>query len=208
MSTPEDYVAPESVDLGEKAPEAKAPAKPAGKAKPTPAVTEAPEVSYEQGQPVIGIGKLVNAKGTAVTEIMIQRIETHMNYVAGRKGFKDKEEEVLEMAGFIETIGNSLKLPYEQFVLVTDAVLQAVQENQKAFTSGTAYRFTQGLDKRYPPDSIHNYRVYMTFLTKVAVNWKSRWKLAKLISLAFVIQDFDQKAKENITQYFRYLTNV
>lgn len=206
MSTPEDYVAPESVDLGEKAPEAKAPAKPTAKAKQTAAAPA--EVSYEQGQSVIGIGKLVNAKGTAVTEIMVQRVNTHMAYVAGKKGFKDKEEEVLEMASFIETIGNSLKLPYEQFVLVTDAVLLAVQENQKAFTDGTAYRFTQGLDKRYPADAIHNYRVYMTFLTKVAVNWKSRWKLARLISLAFVIQDFDQKAKENITQYFRYLTNV
>ena len=206
MSTPADYVAPESVDLDAKAPEGKTTVKPAGKAKPVAPV--ATEVSYEQGQDVIGIGKMVNAKGTAVTEIMVGRINAHMEFLSGKKGFKNKEEEVLEMATFIETIGNSLKLDFEQFVLVTDTLLCAIQENQKVFNSGLAYRFTTGLDKKYPAEFISNYQTYMLFLTRVSQNWKARYKLNRLISLAFVIENFDQKAKENITRYFRYLTNV
>jgi hypothetical protein len=48
----------------------------------------------------------------------------------------------------------------------------------------------------------------MSFLAMVAKNWEARYKLHSLIDLASVITDLNRKGKENVTQYFRYLTNV
>lgn len=203
-----DYTPPESEDLsGDSAKEvvAKAPAV------ITPAVKEevAPAEATFQAEPmVIGIAKMINAKGDMTTDVMVARINRHIEFLAGRKRFKDKKEEQDEQISFIETIGNSMRLDFEQFAVVTDDLLTIIRANAEVFSGGLAFRHTVGLDKKYPANTIRLYHTYISFLTMVAKNWEARYKLHTLIDLASVITDLNKKGKENVTQYFRYLTNV
>ena len=157
---------------------------------------------------VVGIGAQVNAKGDTTTDVMVARIERHVEFLAGRKRYKTKEEEREEQISFMETVGNSLRLDFEQFVVVTDDLLNIIRNNRDVFDGGLAFRHTVGLDRKYPVQTIRLYHTYMSFLSMVAKNWEARYKLHQLVDLASVIVDLNRKGKENVTQYFRYLTNV
>jgi hypothetical protein len=212
MSTPE-YTPPESEDLSGKATKettgksaAKTPAVAAPAAtKQAPAVVEA---TFQEPVMVVGIGKMLNAKGDATTDVMVARIERHMQFLSGNKRYKNKAEEQEEQISFIETVGNSLRLDFDQFVVVTDDLLNIIRQNRDVFDGGLTFRHTVGLDRKYPVQTIRLYHTYMSFLAMVAKNWESRYKLHTLIDLASVITDLNKKGKENVTQYFRYLTNV
>jgi len=205
-----EYTPPESEDLsGDEAKEVAAPAAKAPAVITQPAKAAAPaEATFEPEPMVIGIAKMVNAKGDTTTDIMVTRINRHIEFLAGRRRFKDKKEEQDEQISFIETIGNSMRLDFEQFVVVTDDLLTVIRQNADVFSSGLAFRYTVGLDKKYPAQTIRLYHTYLAFLTMVAKNWEARYKLHSLIDLASVITDLNRKGKENVTQYFRYLTNV
>jgi hypothetical protein len=211
MSKP-DYTPPESQDLsGDVAQEASA--KPVAKtpdavAKPTKEAEAPAEATFQEEPMVIGITKMINAKGDTTTDVMVSRINRHVEFLAGRKRFKDKKEEVDEQISFIETIGNSMRLDFEQFAVVTDDLLNIIRANPEIFSGGLAFRHTVGLDRKYPVQTIRVYHTYISFLAMVAKNWESRYRLGSLIDLASVITDLNRKGKENVTQYFRYLTNV
>jgi len=68
------------------------------------------EPSMIPEETTIGIGKQLNAKGTVVSDIMIERIENHILYLNGTKGFPNKKAQDEEQETFIETIGSSLKM--------------------------------------------------------------------------------------------------
>lgn len=207
----QDYTPPESENLsGDDVKEttvlvAKAPAVIAQPVKEEAAPAEA---TFQAEPMVIGIAKMINAKGDTTTDVMVARINRHIEFLAGRKRFKDKKEEQDEQISFIETIGNSFRLDFEQFAVVTDDLLTLIRANADVFSGGLAFRYTVGLDKKYPAQTIRLYHTYMSFLTMVAKNWEARYKLHSLIDLASVITDLNKKGKENVTQYFRYLTNV
>jgi hypothetical protein len=207
-----DYTPPESEDLsGEETPAVAAksavPA-PLILANTAPKETAPAEATFQAEPLVINVAKMVNAKGDATTDVMVARINRHVEFLAGRKRFKDKKEEQDEQISFIETIGNSMRLDFEQFAIVTDDLLTVVRANPEVFSGGLAFRYTVGLDKKYPAQAIRLYHTYIQFLSMVAKNWEARYKLNSLIDLASVITDLNRKGKENVTQYFRYLTNV
>lgn len=171
----------------------------------TPAIKEpnmAPEVI------VVGLSKMVNAKGTAVTDLMVARIDRHMQYLAGTVGFNSTAEAHEEQISFMETVGNSLQLDFPAYVVVTDYLLKSIRENQKVFTDGMAYRFMVGLEKRYPSEHSRTYQGYMELLSKIGFYWKERYKLAKLVDYAYTIAPMDSKAKTNVTQYFRKMSSI
>jgi hypothetical protein len=157
---------------------------------------------------VIGVNKILNAKGTVVTDIMIKRIDKHLEYLNGTVGFKDTEERDEEQVSFIETIGNSLKMDFDGYVVFTDYLLTKIRDNQKVFTDGLAFRFCAELKKGSYTEAVKNYQAYIEFLTKIAINWNVRYKLKKLVDTAYVIQPLNQKGKENVTQYFNKLASV
>lgn len=193
------YVAPEVKNLSGKAPAPAVAEKPAETAAPV----KIKEATFEKGEGVIGLSKMVNARGTVTTDIMIERIQKHMQHLSGKLGFNNKEERIHEQVTFIETVGNSLRLDFDQFVLVTDVLLNAIKEHQPVFEKGLAFRFMGGLDKNYPADYIRTYQAYISFLSTIAKNWAGRAKLANQVDIGYVTKDFPQKAKENINQYFR-----
>ena len=185
---------------------------PATKPKPTRALP-VPEPTFVEPTlatvpDVVGVNKMVNAKGTLVTASMIARIDRHMSYLVGNEGFNDVEERNREQITFIETIGNSMKMDFEGYVVVTDHLLEKIREHQQVFSDGMAFRFTVSLGKDYPADALRNYKGYIELLTKIAVNWKVRYKLKKLIDITYAINDLQPKAKVNVTQYFNKLAAV
>lgn len=157
---------------------------------------------------VIGVNKILNAKGTVVTDVMIKRIDKHLEYLKGEVGFKDAEERNQEQVSFIETIGNSLKMDFDGYVVFTDYLLTKIRDNQKVFTDGLAFRFCADLKKGSYTEAVSNYQSYIEFLTKIAINWNVRYKLKKLVDTAYVIHPLNQKGKENVTQYFNKLASV
>lgn len=214
---------PESPEYTPPAIEEVAPVSEKGSAQPkqTSAVVQAPVKAAEPApakvvaEPtlvplpaVIGLNKILNAKGTVVTDIMIKRIDKHLEYLRGDVGFKDNEERDQEQVTFIETIGNSLKMDFDGYVIFTDYLLTKIRDNQKVFTDGLAFCFCAELKKGSYTEAVKNYQGYIEFLTKIAINWNVRYKLKKLVDIAYVIQPLNQKGKENVTQYFNKLASV
>lgn len=157
---------------------------------------------------VIGVGKMLNAKGTLVTADMIARIDRHMKFLRGDEGFASTKERDDEMISFIETIGNSIKQDFEGYVVVTDYLLEQIRENQKVFTGGTAFRFLQGISKGAYRDNVVNYQSYVELLTKFAVNWNVRYKLKKLVDITYAVKTLPKQGQINLTQYFNKLSSV
>lgn len=162
---------------------------------------------FEAGSTVIGVKEMVDTKEKIATKIMIERIQHHLQFLTGKLSFPNTDAQIKEQVTFIETIGNSLKLDYDQFIVVTNELLNQIKDNKDTFTNGTPFRFMSVLDKQYSPDIIKTYQSYILFLTKLAKNWSSRYKLNKLVDIAFVTQDMDRKSKENLTRYFQSLIN-
>lgn len=199
------YVAPEVKSLGQTKPAASAQPKPAiEKVATQPAMREA---TFRVAEGTITISKMINAKGTATTDVILGRIEKHMKHLSGQLGFKNEEEKVREQLSFIETIGNTLRLDFPQYALVTDVLLNNIKANQTVFDKGLAFRFVGSLGKSYSQEHIKTYQTYMNFLAVVAKNWTTRNKLGNLVDVGYVTKEFPQKAKENVTQYFRRVTN-
>lgn len=217
MST-DQYVAPVTQELSAKVEEktpavaekAVAPtATPSPAAKPAGLQTSTPkEPSLIPVEDVISVAKMVNAKATEVTAVMVDRIDRHFKYLSGELGFADVAARHQEQVTFIETIGNSLQADFEVYVLVTDHLLTKIRENITLFNSGEAFRFVQGLDKGYPISTIRVYKLYIELLTKIAGNWKYRYKLKKLMDPATVMADLPPKGRVNLNQYFNKLASA
>lgn len=156
----------------------------------------------------IGIGKLLNAKATAVTDILIARVEQHFEYAIGSKSFADREARANEQGSFINTVLGSLELDFEKYVVFTDFLLTQLRANSADIGSGKLLRHIAGLAESYDKDKIRKYTTYMSFLTRVALNWNIRYKLNTLIDVNLFVSGFSEKGRENITTYFNQLQNV
>lgn len=205
-----DYVAPVVEVVGDApAPETATEEKPPVET-PAPgptAVTETPndEASLEPATGKVSAQDMVTANGTAVTNIMVKRLEKHLRHLRGELGFGSIKEQHEEQVTFMETVGASTTLDYDEFKLVTDALLRAIIDNKEIFKSGDALRFIHGLGGKYPQDSINRYEHYINFLTKVAVNWSSRHRLKSSTDIAIVIKDMRNAGKQNVTKYYNAL---
>lgn len=205
-----EYVAPVVEQVGETtaAPaEPEAPVEPVAPAPGPAAVTEAPndEASLEVPSAKVPASDMTTANGTAVTNIMVKRLEKHIRHLRGELGFASTKEQHEEQVTFMETIGSSTTLPYEEFKLVTDTLLRVIVDNKELFKSGDALRFINGLAGKYPQEYINRYEHYINFLTKVAVNWSSRHRLKSSTDIAIVIKDMKNAGKQNVTKYFNAL---
>lgn len=186
-----------------------APEEPA--AEPGPAVTAeatSAEASLEQVPEKVKAAEMVTGNGTAVTNIMVQRIEKHLKHLRGELGFADRAAQHAEQINFMETVGSSTGLAYPQFKLVTDTLVRAIADNKQLFRNGEAFRYTRGLaNTGYPQASINRYEAYISFLTKIAVNWTTRHRLKSSTDIGIVIQDMKRVGKENVTMYFNDITS-
>ena len=163
------------------------------------------EATFKKTLEVIGVGDFTGAGATATTDIMTKRIKRHMTFLNGSLGFKDKEDRIKEQVTFIETIGNTFRLPYEQFALVTNILVSEIHKNIEVFNTGCAFKHTKGLDKIYPAEIINLYQTYITFLSIIAGNWNRRHRLDSLVDLSYAVSKLDKAGKENVTRYFKQL---
>ena len=203
MSGKDEYVAPDVTDVS-----GKEPAEGVLSKKETPVVTKQIQPSLEEEVLVIGVGRMTNAKGNETTDLIKNRIKRHFEYLSSKLRFKDDDERDEEQSSFIETIGNTLRLPFEQYVVVTDYLLQQIRESGGLFADGTAFRFTRVMKVKIPVEHVRNYRSYMTLLSMIANNWGRRHQLNKFIDIAYPIKDLPKAGKENVTQYFNKLMKV
>ena len=65
-----------------------------------------------------------------------------------------------------------------------------------------------GLSESYEKEKIRKYTTYMSFLTRIALNWNIRYKLNTLIDVNLFVSGFSEKGRDNITVYFNHLQNV
>lgn len=197
---------PDVVDLGHGTPAIIIPA--TNLDKPVSLKLSFSEPSFEADQPVVSVAKMVNAKGNIATDAIVIRINRHMEYLSGKTGFNSEKDRHDEQVNFMETVGNSLKLDFDAYVVVTDTLMTAIRANQAVFSDGMAFRFMVGLEKRYPADGIKAYKAYIELLTKIAANWTVRYKLPKLVDVTFGIALLDRVGKTNVEKYFRKLSAV
>ena len=156
----------------------------------------------------IGIAGLLNAKATAVTDLLVSRVAQHMEFTTGGKGLPDPEARAEEQGGFINTVLGSLELDFEKYVVFTDYLLSQLRENAEAISTGKMLKHMAGLSPSYDKDKIAKYTTYISFLTRVALNWNIRYKLDKLIDVNLFASKFSPKASANLTQYFNHLQDV
>lgn len=205
------YVAPVVEQVGAAPAPTETPAEvkeePAAPAPGPTAVTETPndEANLEPAPAKVSAQNMVTANGSAVTNIMVKRLEKHIRHLRGELGFANLKEQHEEQVTFMETIGSSTTLEYDDFKLVTDTLLRVIIDNKDLFKSGDALRFINGLAGKYPQEHINRYEHYINFLTKVAVNWSSRHRLKSSTDIAIVIKDMKNVGKQNVTKYFNAL---
>lgn len=156
----------------------------------------------------IGIAKLLNAKATAVTDILTARVAQHLEYTIGEKGFGDSDARANEQGGFINTVLGSLELDFDKYVVFTDFLLTQLRANAADINTGKLLRHMGGLSETYEKAKINKYTTYMSFLTRIALNWNIRYKLNTLIDVNLFVSGFSEKGRENITVYFNNLQNV
>lgn len=161
--------------------------------------------SYEPNKDVIGVKQLTKATNTEALNVITTRIKRHMEYLNGNIGFSSPEQRIDEQVTFIETIGNTLKLPYQDYVEVTNVLINQIRNNSEVFSKGLAFRFTKDLGQKYPIKIIATYETYMTLLATIATNWTRRHALDRLVDLDYGIQNLDRKSKENVTRYFKQI---
>lgn len=205
-----DYVAPEvekvdgQEDPQESEEQPETPATPA----PGPAVKAedpATEANLTPAPAKLQKADMVNANGTAVTAIFMARLAKHIKHIRGELGFASKKEQYEEQVSWMETVGRSTGLDFEEFKLVTDALIRAIIDNKEAFRNGDHLRFNRGLAGQYPIASINRYEAYMTFLTQIATNWATRHRLKNQMDVGTVIADMKKVGKQNVTKYFNAL---
>ncbi|MNG46900.1 hypothetical protein D3C79_47640 [compost metagenome] len=163
------------------------------------------EASLDEVPNVVPGPEMVADGGSAVTNIMLRRIEKHLRHLKGEVGFASIEEQRLEQVSFIETVGESTSLDFEKFKIVTDALIRMIVDNKELFRSGEALRFLKNLQGHYSQQSVNRYTDYVTFLTKIAVNWTNRARLRQQTDIATVIADLREVGKQNVTMYFNTL---
>ena len=204
------YVAPVVEQVGEVTPAPVTPVAPETPATPAPGPVvsaEAPnnEATLEAPAAKVAKADMVTANSSAVTNIMLRRLEKHIKHLRGELGFADIKAQNEEQVTFMETIGSSTTMEYADYKLVTDALVRAIIDNKDIFRSGDHLRFMRGLGGKYPQASINRYEHYINFLTHVAVNWSSRHRLKSSTDIAIVIKDMRNAGKQNVTMYFNAL---
>lgn len=181
---------------------------------------EAPAASSEEAAgfnttpAVVESGEMVAANGSATSSVMLARIQKHMSHLCGEKGFGSNKERWEEQASFIECIGRSLGLPYDDYCLVTNELIKQIRENIKLFTSGQAYRFMYDLTTKYPEnkpvkypkENAERYQAYISFLTTIARNYTTRHRLRTSTDVGFATKDMNHVGKQNVTKFFNQLT--
>jgi len=169
-----------------------------------PAVIPSAEPSLADPAASVAKDEIVNGRGTAVTDIMLTRINRHFDFLASRLGIPAKKDRDREQVDFMNTVGESLKLPYDQFELVADALRTALRKDIKVVSDGgVAFRFIPKLELYYPAESVACYQRYIQFLLTLTQNWKRRRDLGKMVDITAVIENFPTKARENVTAYYR-----
>ncbi len=201
MSRTKEYTPPEETNLsGEEIIE---------DVKETSTVKETPYKLPGQTIPAqIGINSLVNAKATAVTDVLISRVQRHLTFTVGSTGFSSAEQRAEEQGGFINTVLGSLELDFDKFVLVTDFIISQLRENAEGISNGQMLKHIKGLSANYDKTKVDKYVTYIAFLSRIALNWNIRYKLNSLIDINLFVSKYSPKAQNNINQYFHHLQNV
>lgn len=201
------YQEPEVQDLGEGAEQSsEAPQVKGGKAtKAVATVAPADPKFVDEQTEDLGLSRLLNAKGDAVTDLFVERVKRHVEFLGGKKGFKDDDARIKEQTSFMDTIGRTLTLEFEKYVVVTDFILKQIRDNKEVFSGGIAFRFTRDLGDKYPHQDVETYKSYITLLVMISNNWAVRYKLNKMIDPAYAIQHLPKAGKQNVTQYMGHL---
>jgi len=156
----------------------------------------------------IGISRMLKINGNEVTDVLVARIAQHLEFTVGDKGLADREERANEQGGFINTVLASLELDFEKYVVFTDYLLTQLRANAEAIRSGKLLRHMGGLSESYDKEKVRKYTVYISFLTRVALNWNIRYKLDSLIDVNLFVSNFSEKGGVNISTYFHNLQNT
>lgn len=200
----ESYVPPEVEGLGD---EDKSAAAVTGTAVAT-TVNKTPSLPGKVIPLRLGIGELVNAQGDVVTDVFKARIANHMEYISGKKGFATAKDKADEQGTFIELIMNSLELDFDKYVVVTDYLLTVLRERTTDLSGAQMRRFITSVDPLYDRHKVKMYGEYMTFLTRIALNWQQRYRLSKLIDATYAAREFSEVGKRNVAHYFSKLMDV
>jgi 3-oxoacyl-[acyl-carrier protein] reductase len=207
----QEYQPPVTEELQPQEPAQQAPAPTAPEA---PAAASEEAAGYDVTPALVESGEMVAANGSATSGVMLSRIAKHMSHLTGKKGFGSNKERWEEQASFIECVGRSLGLPYDDYVMVTNELIQQIRDNLKLFTSGDAYRFMHDLTTKYPEnkpvkypkESADRYQAYMSFLTTIARNYTTRHRLRTSTDVGFATKDMNMVGKQNVTKFFTQLT--
>lgn len=163
---------------------------------PTPVVKEEPK------------DEIIDLKDvTETVNLYAKTVAKHFQYVNGALGFRTEKDRHTEMIGFIELTGRALSnTSYLEFEGCTLALIQELRKSKESLEDGTVLRLLHGLEKSgYPTASIANYRLFMTYLVRLAQSWPTRAKAAKLRDVETLSRNFNKTAQDNLNYFMRKL---
>lgn len=176
-----------------------------------PTFEETEVVKYVNFDVVCGEDKVFNNEvvdnATAVFSILYEKIDRHFDYIAGRLGFRSKQEQETHQLEFIETIGVINRMKYKEHCEVTQYLLERISSDSKLFTDSTAFRYLRGLEAKMNVNTLRAYQGYMTYLFTVSANWNKRHNLKSIIDINTVVSTLPKDAKTNIVKLFEKMVN-
>ncbi|EBV8434226.1 hypothetical protein NFI00_000092 [Salmonella enterica] len=169
-----------------------------------PAPSTGADIKFKEVE-TVKVAEQINAKGDFVSDLMINRIEQHLQYLRGEKGFMSDDDRFKEQITFMETIGNSTTQQIDRYCLVTDYLMKTIRENLPEFKEGKAFRFMRGLGRVYSDSAIASYQNYMTMMIRIAGAYADRKRVFQKMDLDTITAGMPVAARNNINTYIRRL---
>ena len=134
-------------------------------------------------------------------------VAKHFKYIDGELGFSTKDEKITEQKTFIDLTGRTLNYDYPAFEECALCLINAIKKSPELL-NGTMLRHMTGIENtNYPKQAIENYRLYFSYLTRLAKGWNQRSKVAKLGDVSTLTKNFTDIGKSNLDIFMRRLVN-
>lgn len=141
-----------------------------------------------------------------LTKNYFSAADRHFQYLNKELGFSTKKDPAQEQISFMAITGRSLSYDYDEFEKCALYLVQKMRESEQLVAEGRFLRFSMNVEQYgYPAIASQNYKLYTTYLARIAKGWTQRSKIAKLGDIATLAKNFPAAAQDNLNLFMRRL---
>lgn len=170
----------------------------------TPVYETATVIDWNEGvSSIVLASEMVNATKDAVSDTFIEAVNYFIDLLSGKiRISEDKLGE--EQIKFMKTLSNSLGLPFDQYCIVTDALVLKLRDNANILKDDVIFSLLYYVKPQaYSRSEVERYKQYFQALSVLSRNLTNRSRIGKMIDIATLAKGYKPTVTKNITQYFQ-----